>query len=97
VRVPLALPLPAGGHYAASQPWFTSREPLTFEGWIYVQNGPPRALHAGEVTRIASMGRVGVYAELGTEAKPEVVYVPVDERGEFLPYASVTREELPCP
>jgi len=97
VRSPLALPLPSAGHYAGTQPWFAAREPLTFEGWPYLMSGPPRALRSGEATRIASLGRVGVYAEAGQEAAPSVLYLPVDARGEFQPYVSDARRSPRCP
>lgn len=86
VQQPLRLPLPADGHYAASQPWFSTHESLDFEGRYYVKYAYPAVFHTGELTRIASWGRVGVYAETGVTEYYGTLYVPVNARGEFQRY-----------
>lgn len=86
VQQPLRLPLPANGHYAAEQPWYPTHEPLRFEGRLYHKTMLPIVLQSGEITRIASRGRVGVYAETGVTQHYGTLYVPLNARGEFQRY-----------
>lgn len=86
VREPLRLPLPEDGHYAETEPWYTTHESLTFEGRRFTKYGLPRKFSAGEITRIASWGRVGVYAVTGATGERGELYVPVNARGEFQLY-----------
>jgi hypothetical protein len=86
VQQPLRLPLPADGHYAAAEPWYPTHESLRFEGRYYVKYAYPAVFRAGEITRIASWGRVGVYAETGVTEYYGALYVPVNARGEFQRY-----------
>ena len=86
VQQPLRLPLPADGHYAAEQPWYSTHESLRLDGRLYIKTMLPIVLRAGEVTRIASWGRVGVYAETGVTNYFGTLYVPLNARGEFQRY-----------
>jgi hypothetical protein len=86
MQQPLRLPLPADGHYAAAQPWYPTHEPLRFEGRLYTKYGYPAVFQPGGITRIASWGRVGVYAETGVTEHIAVLYVPLNAQGEFQRY-----------
>lgn len=82
--------LTADDAYAEKEPWFISDEPIVFEGGRYTKYGLPRTLAEHEVTRIGSLGRVGVFAEAGASGAgmPDVLYLPVRPGGEFQPYQS---------
>ena len=86
VQRPLELPLPADGHYAEAEPWYPTHESLVFEGRHFQMYGPPVVFAAGEISRIASWGRVGVYAETGATGILGALYVPINARGEFQRY-----------
>jgi len=82
----LTLPLPPGGRYAASEPWFARSEPIVLEGGTRVKYGLPRRLGDGDVTRIGWVDGVPVYAEPVDAARATVLYVAVDAEGTFQPY-----------
>lgn len=88
-------PLTAEDAVAENEPWYLDHRPITFERRRYVKYGLPRALAEHEVTRIGSLGRVGVFAETGASAEiPDVLYIPVRPGGEFQPYQGFGSE--PC-
>jgi hypothetical protein len=82
---PAILPLPADTRFARGLDWFENNEPVLYEGRRLLKYGLPRALLTGEVTRVGSYQRIGVFAETGAAGIPEVVYLPVSPV-EFQPY-----------
>ncbi|MFL5539799.1 MAG: hypothetical protein ACJ8J0_12440 [Longimicrobiaceae bacterium] len=86
VGPPLALPLPADGRYAASEPWFVSHEPILLGGRPRLKYGLPRQLGNGDVVRIGWVEGVPVYVEPGDAAYATVIYVAVNAEGLFQPY-----------
>ncbi|HYH78883.1 MAG TPA: hypothetical protein VEX86_03780 [Longimicrobium sp.] len=79
---------PAGGaEYAADARWYIDNEPITFNGTRYVKYGLPRVLGATEVVNVGTHQGVAAFAETaGSQAMPEVIYVPVRPGCEFQPY-----------
>ena len=77
--------VPEGAAYAAGEDWFVGNEPITLDGWRYIQYGLPRPLPPGRLTRIGTLGRVAVYAVDGDTHAPGMLMVPV-RAGELQPY-----------
>jgi hypothetical protein len=85
VYPPASIPLAAESHVAMSEAWYEYHEPIVFMGHRYIKYGLPRMLQSGDVTRLGSYRRVGVYVETGVTGFLEVIYVPVTPT-EFQPY-----------
>jgi hypothetical protein len=83
---PLTLPIPPDAPTAGLTRWYLGHQPILFEGFRYFQYGPSRTLAPGDVTRIASLDGVGLYAETGQAGLVDMLYVPVRPGFEFQPY-----------
>lgn len=83
---PLTDAIPEGEPRAEDTRWFVENEPITFEGMHYIKYGLSRALAPGDVTRIATLDGVALYAETGDEGGAGYLYVPVGSSLEFQPY-----------
>jgi hypothetical protein len=83
---PFAQAFPATTGYAAGSTWYINNEPITVNGRRYVKYGLPRVLGVNEVTRVADVQGVTVFAEAGATGATEVIYVPVRPGCEFQPY-----------
>jgi hypothetical protein len=83
---PFSQAFPATVGYAAGAAWYINNEPITVNGRRYVRYGLPRVLGVTEVSRIVDYQGVSVFAEMGAQGTPEVLYVPVRPGCEFQPY-----------
>lgn len=72
--------------YAAGAVWYINNQPITHDGGTFVKYGLPRVLGTDEVAPVGSNDGVPVFAEAGTSAPRDVVYIPVRQGCEFQPY-----------
>ena len=79
--------------YAAGEPWFDRFEPFYFEGRRYLEPRPMGMIAPNLLTRVGSLGRVGVYAEAGDRDRDHL-FVPSGPGPTFVAYQ--TNQHRPC-
>lgn len=86
----LALPLPPTARLATDAPWYASSRMLPLGDRPYMREHEPRTIASGRLAYYATTADgVMVWAErraLASRWGPEVVYVPIDRAGTFMPY-----------
>jgi hypothetical protein len=85
VYPPAMIPLASESRFARGEGWYENHEPIVWMGRRFTKYGLPRILRSGEVTRLGSYRRVGIYVESGTTGFQEVIYTSVTST-EFQPY-----------
>jgi hypothetical protein len=83
---PFSSAYPATAGYAAGASWFVNSAPVTVGSQRYVKFGLPRVVGVSDVTRMGEYQGVGIFAEPGAPALPDIVYIPVRPGCEFQPY-----------
>ena len=73
------------GTYAAGRGWFDGDEPVELEDHEYVRFGGMVALDCREIIQVGAFDQVPLFAEVGTEAPHEILYVPA-RPGIWQPY-----------
>lgn len=71
--------------YAAGEPWFDRFEPIYFEGRRYLEPWPMGTITRDLLTRVGSLGRVGIYAEAGDRDRDHL-FVPSGPGPAFVAY-----------
>ncbi|HEU4558939.1 MAG TPA: hypothetical protein VFS20_13860 [Longimicrobium sp.] len=75
---PLREVYPVTAEYAAVARWYAMNEPITFAGRRYVKYGLPQVLGSSDVVRVGNVQGVSVFAEPYADARPYVIYLPVE-------------------
>lgn len=72
--------------YAAGEAWFRRDSVITAQGREYRKYALPRIVGLQEISPYATYRGVTLFQELGTEGRPEILYVPVRASCEVQPY-----------
>lgn len=72
--------------YAAGESWFLADDAVRVQNREYVKFGVPRIVPPTQLTRVADHNGVGLYAETGTSAPYQVLYIPLRPGCQFQPY-----------
>jgi hypothetical protein len=85
-------PTPPPAVFAESEPWYVSRVPLIFGGYLYYPSGPQEHFNRNEMVRTAYVGAVPVYTR--TTVEPFSVFLVPLSGGLMQPYARRRSGEL---
>lgn len=92
---PLHEVYPLTAEHAATARWYHAHEPITFAGHRYTRYGLPRVLGSSDVVRVGNVQGVSVFAEPSADARPYVIYLPVEVGCIFQPYQAA-KSARPC-
>ena len=68
--------------------WYAENLPITFQERRYVKYGVVRTLAEHELTRVGTLGRLGVYVEAGSRGPADYLYVKVGP-AQYQPYTGM--------
>lgn len=72
--------------YAAGHSFVINNDPITFASRRFIKFGLPRIIEPLDLRHIGSYRSVPVFAAVGTQEQPDVLYVPLRPGCEFQPY-----------
>jgi hypothetical protein len=85
--LPILRAFPIDSTCGLNAAWYTTSQPITMLGGVYVKYGLPRILGTTDVVPAATFREVTVFVEPGMDPRrPEVIYLPTRPGCEFQPY-----------
>lgn len=85
---------PPAWEYGERSRWYLDGEPFTFDGMRFLRYGLPRVVPRDQLARIAMLGGIPLFAEVGSPRTPDLLYMALNPAGEFQPFQGFGVE--PC-